>query len=259
VATTLERISPDLLHLEQYMDFVRNRQFRQTLLCHEGRQPVRALGPDVMHGLMISSAVAVEGAALDLASGVSATFLKGTQRATVTKPASKAAFALLMEAWPCALHVDALCQLAIERSAPFLDGAPAHEVRQGLLEDLFGATMYGLAELHTQPPACTNRLSERPRAHPIAAFQAESSSLVTDAHHHVQDLDPLSLEVLKLLNGERTQRELLEILMDWFETGRLELDEGTIAEKDARAVRTVLQERLDRALDSLTRRALLVA
>ena len=33
VAATLERISPDILHLEQYMDFVRNRLFRQTLQC----------------------------------------------------------------------------------------------------------------------------------------------------------------------------------------------------------------------------------
>ena len=39
VAETLERISPDLLHLEQYMDFVRNRQFRQTLLCHADLRP----------------------------------------------------------------------------------------------------------------------------------------------------------------------------------------------------------------------------
>jgi Predicted methyltransferase regulatory domain/PKMT, C-terminal winged helix domain len=32
---TLRRISPDLLHMEQYMDFLRNRMFRQTLLCHD--------------------------------------------------------------------------------------------------------------------------------------------------------------------------------------------------------------------------------
>ena len=33
--TTLRHISPDLLHMEQYMDFLRNRMFRQTLLCHD--------------------------------------------------------------------------------------------------------------------------------------------------------------------------------------------------------------------------------
>ncbi|MGV8073237.1 MAG: methyltransferase regulatory domain-containing protein [Syntrophobacteraceae bacterium] len=34
-AETLERISQDLIRTEQYMDFIRNRRFRQTLLCHE--------------------------------------------------------------------------------------------------------------------------------------------------------------------------------------------------------------------------------
>lgn len=33
VQTTLEKISSDIIHLGQYMDFVRNRPFRQTLLC----------------------------------------------------------------------------------------------------------------------------------------------------------------------------------------------------------------------------------
>src|SRR5262249_50904910 len=35
VAETLQHISHNLLHAEQYMDFVRNRMFRQTLLCHK--------------------------------------------------------------------------------------------------------------------------------------------------------------------------------------------------------------------------------
>src|SRR5262249_22598322 len=33
---TLKELSPDLLHLEQYHDFLRNRAFRRTLLVHEG-------------------------------------------------------------------------------------------------------------------------------------------------------------------------------------------------------------------------------
>ena len=56
VAETLERISADILHLEQYMDFVRNRQFRQTLLVHAGSKPKRALTPAFLHGLLVSSA-----------------------------------------------------------------------------------------------------------------------------------------------------------------------------------------------------------
>src|SRR5262249_12287881 len=59
-ASTLERISPDILHLEQYMDFVRNRLFRQTLLCRAALRPKRALTPGILHGLFLSSPMTVE-------------------------------------------------------------------------------------------------------------------------------------------------------------------------------------------------------
>ena len=36
VATTLAKIAPDIIRMEQYMDFLRNRTFRQTLLTHRG-------------------------------------------------------------------------------------------------------------------------------------------------------------------------------------------------------------------------------
>jgi len=35
VNETLGRISQNIIHTEQYMDFIRNRFFRQTLLCHK--------------------------------------------------------------------------------------------------------------------------------------------------------------------------------------------------------------------------------
>jgi hypothetical protein len=31
----IKQVCPDMLHTEQYMDFVRNRNFRKTLLCHQ--------------------------------------------------------------------------------------------------------------------------------------------------------------------------------------------------------------------------------
>jgi len=39
VAETLSKINKNIVSTEQYMDFLRNRQFRQTLLCHKGGLP----------------------------------------------------------------------------------------------------------------------------------------------------------------------------------------------------------------------------
>jgi SAM-dependent methyltransferase len=45
IANTLRGLSTDIVQMEQFMDFLRNRMFRQTLLCHKNIQVQRWLKP----------------------------------------------------------------------------------------------------------------------------------------------------------------------------------------------------------------------
>ncbi len=153
IAETLERISPDILHLEQYMDFVRNRQFRRTLLCHKAVKPTRALTPGFLKGLLVSSPGITDAAPDDLSASSNMVFTTGAQQATVALPASKAAMLTLMETWPRAIDVEELCAIALERAAvlhrlgrrraPRFDG---RSVRGGDVRD--GAAAHGAAAVH---------------------------------------------------------------------------------------------------------------
>jgi methyltransferase-like protein/trans-aconitate methyltransferase len=227
VAETLARISPDLIHLEQYLDFVRNRQFRQTLLCHEPQRPARALNPDVLRGLLMSSSATSDSS--DLSPGVAVAFTSGTRRADVTSPASKAALTILMERWPCAVGVEELMESALDRAAPHLSGAQASGTRLAMTEDLFGAVTHGLISLHTQPPPCTHRPSNTPVAHPVAAFQAERGPLVVDAHHTMHQLDAVGLDILKLATGNRTRAEIADALGNQLDAARTTMDAAITA------------------------------
>jgi methyltransferase-like protein/SAM-dependent methyltransferase len=257
VASTLERISPDLLHLEQYMDFVRNRQFRQTLLCHDARRPRRALSSEVLNGLMLSSSAVSDTAAPDLSPGVPVVFTIGSKRAEISSPATKAALVVLMERWPCAIDVVELCELAIERATQSSTVASLQETRASMIDHLFGGVMYGLIEPHTQPPRCTNRPSDAPRAHPVAAFQARKGNLVVNAHHTMFELDALSTEVLKLADGRRRRDEMVDAFVDRFERGGLTLEQGGAPVTDREAARAMLSERVEQALATLLRSGLL--
>jgi SAM-dependent methyltransferase len=55
ISQTLDRICNDLTQMEQYMDFLRNRMFRQTLLCHRGQPIDRELRPTDVELLQIRS------------------------------------------------------------------------------------------------------------------------------------------------------------------------------------------------------------
>jgi methyltransferase-like protein/trans-aconitate methyltransferase len=241
VAETLERISPDILHLEQYLDFVRNRQFRQTLLCRDSAHPRRALTAETLHGLLISSAATTDAPDIAFDDSTVVTFTNGRQRADLTRPATKAAFAALTDAWPRAIAVDELCETALERVAAHLTDTSVDDARQAMLEDLFGGVMYGLIESHTEPPSCTNRLADMPRAHPVAALQAESGAIVVNAHHQMLELDPLCREVLRLAAA-----------------GSEESDEGRTAGADVADAGERLAARLEQALATLLRSAVFV-
>ena len=258
IAETLERISPDILHLEQYMDFVRNRQFRQTLLCHRHLRPTRALSPASLQGLLVSSAAVPGSTPVDFTQGTAVVFSKDNQRATVTLAQTKAAMIVLAEAWPLAVRVDELCDLALERATPFLPAAPTDADRHALMLDLFACVTHGVIHLHTQQLPCTNRPSETPRVNALAVHQATIGSGVVNAHHQMCRLDALSIEVLRWANGTRRIGEILEELVVRFERGSFALESGG-APITADVGRTVLGDGLEKALASLARSAVLVA
>jgi methyltransferase-like protein len=259
VAETLERISQDILHLEQYMDFVRNRQFRQTVLCHKSVRPKRALTPAFMHGLMASCRAVTEAVPPDLASTGPVVFSNGLQRAEVSQPATKAAFMVLMEAFPQAIDVDELCAIAVQRAAPFLADTTTEAARRLLMSDLFWGVMRGMIRLHTVAPACTSRASDRPRASALAAYLAKLGKVVVNARHEMIEVQTLGLEVLKLANGQRTRAEILEVLSARAASGAMTVSLPGQAEMEPEAAQTVLGAELERTIASLTRSAVLVA
>jgi hypothetical protein len=151
-------------------------------------------------------------------------FVSGSRRATVASAASKAALSVLMECWPCAIDFDELLDAAFDRAAAHLNVGSAEEARRATMEDLFGGAVHGLIELHTQSPPCTAEPSDRPCAHPVAAFQARSGPFVVNAHHSMHQLDAVALDVLKMANGERHRDEMTVLLGDRLEAGRQSLD-----------------------------------
>jgi hypothetical protein len=70
VAQTLQRVATDIIRMEQYMDFVRNRQFRQTLLVHRGAPIQRNIDGRLLPGMLVTSAARPESERPVLAQGV---------------------------------------------------------------------------------------------------------------------------------------------------------------------------------------------
>jgi methyltransferase-like protein/SAM-dependent methyltransferase len=207
VAATLEGISADIVHLEQYMDFVRNRQFRQTLLCREGLKVRRALSPGVMRGMYVASAARREGeGAFDLDERVEVTWrAPGEALATASHAVSKAALELLAQRWPLGWPLEDLLAEACR-----IANRP-HDVALPM-QDLFHCFLSGVIELRSWQPPCTSGVSERPRASECAVAEGQVSDVVTSLRHEAVRLQSVDRALLPLLDGTRNRDELLQAI-----------------------------------------------
>ncbi len=91
VRAMLQSVSGNIIESEQYMDFLRNRMFRQTLLCRKEIELDRSLKPNRLIGMQVSSNARPEGP-INLRSGERTLFKRGGSTLTTTEPEVKAAF-----------------------------------------------------------------------------------------------------------------------------------------------------------------------
>lgn len=239
----------DIIAKEQYLDFLRGRAFRQTLLCHQGVPLDRARNPDRVVSLSVASPVQANAPAPDIHS-VSAEEFRGVKGGVMTTnhPVSKAALLALGEQWPRAIHFPALLAQArsrIGRDAGNTGAAPDHDEDARVLADVvIGAYAAGLVELHVQPPPFALHVSPKPLASPLARLQLRDGPIVTTLRHtsvHIDDRRARAL--LRLLDGTRDRVALL---------GELSVrgdDDGL----------DVSEEELERELTKMARLALLIA
>jgi methyltransferase-like protein/SAM-dependent methyltransferase len=250
--TTLRQISPDLLHMEQYMDFLRNRMFRQTLLVHANIKLDYALSSEQAMALYIASR-AKPPVDCDIASPVPQDFQgDGELKLTTQDPLMKAAMVVLAEKWPLPVSFDELLAAARHKLGEALPPTPdPARQRSELAIRLLNCYTLGLLELSLMPAGFVRQVSDYPRASPYARLRARQEAKVVNMRLEAIQLTPSLRKFINYVDGEHDRTSLVHIVRGW-------LDKQLAAEKaddpDESAAAFVHQ-----ALEGLARLALLVA
>jgi methyltransferase-like protein/SAM-dependent methyltransferase len=265
VMAHLNGLSRSVIDLEQYMDFFRNRTFRQTLLCQRSATVSRSLRPEALRRFYVASNAQPVEADLDIHATKVVQF-RGLDGATLSTdhPVSKAAMLCLAEHWPRDLRFEELLVLARERLG--VDpAAPRDEVETDakvLGTNLLRAYGYSgsLAELHVYAPDLALQPGPRPTASPVARLQAVRSDRVTNLRHERVRLDELDRFLLQQLDGRNDRAALVELLLAGpVQEGQLRVQEGNQPVDDAQRTRDLLAQGLEERLEWLAGAALLVA
>jgi methyltransferase-like protein/SAM-dependent methyltransferase len=211
VAEVVTGLASNHIEMEQFLDFVRIRKFRQTLLCHAAVKPERKVGPEKLTDLSIASALAPETTEPDLGPDTSVAF-RGPRGpgASTGDPLLKACLLHLGERWPQAVPFAALVDAGRARLGsahdPSVHGASATEDLGKNLLQLYSAN---LVELHARPLPLVRDVPAYPVASRLARHQAAHRSLVTNLRHETVSLGPRHLSVLRLLDGSSDRTTLL--------------------------------------------------
>lgn len=213
---TRERLSAfaggDTVRYEQYLDFLKNRRFRKTLLCRKEVPINRTPASDPIREMYISSVARAVSSNPDIRSTKEEEF-RGTKGGALRTghPVLKAAVVRLGQSWPVPISFDHL----MDGIAEYRDDL-SEESTGVFCEMLLRCFMAGMLELHALPANFTTVVSARPLAFDYARLQARNGEhAVCNLRHTTIEMDAASLHLLALLDGERDvvaiHKHLLEI------------------------------------------------
>lgn len=260
VESMLQAVAADVIELEQYMDLVRNRMFRQTLLCHADLKLDRTIRPERLLSLHVASPVRAERRPAEAKDDGRVVFRGPSSTTTTSDPLVAAALGHLGEIYPRSLPFSELLSIASSRtrnSPAVVDPRSVGPEARRLAEPLIRCYATNAVELSVRPAGFTLAIGERPRTTATARMQAEQSARVTNLRHETVQLTDLERAVLRRLDGSHDRAVVLAALVEMAAAGALFVHEGGQPVRDPHRLATQLEGAMESALQGLARRALL--
>jgi methyltransferase-like protein/SAM-dependent methyltransferase len=249
VRTALAAVSADQIQAEQYLDFVRNRTFRETLLVRDEATPNWAIQPDSLRRLHITLPYPLTDPTrgpLDN-SPVQYQTPSGLTVST-SNPTLKAALRLLIARWPATIPFPELDQAVSEMLGTASDGGKT--LALGLLQTYLSSD---LVEFHAAPIRyCPPGPKPRALAEARARLAIGELGAATRRHDYFQ-ANEFERQLLPLLDGTRDRPAILDELVRLTLADELSVQRNGKPLTEPDDIRAALSQVLERTLESLAR------
>ena len=249
--------------MEQYLDFLVNRTFRQSLLVHEARHgEIRyRLDRERLRALHYAGIFATpDGAPVTVDAQEQACTALRNHALTLRLPVHKAVAIELDQRYPATLDVDALVAAVSARV-----GEPLAAVEGPVLTMLEELLILGAVRVRRQPLHVAAEVSAMPlashlvRQAPGLDGAAGPEAAVCNQWHDLVGLTALERALLPRLDGAHGHAQLLEHVLAEVRAQRLRFFRDGQPVADEAAVAAIAREQVGVALHQLRRKALLIA
>ena len=254
-----------VVHREQYNDFLTNRSFRHSLICHQNLQLQRKIYPAAMKQFYLASQLKPVDKVVNIVSNQAFKFEQaGVGGVDESTPIVKSALVYLYQQWPQAIEfkelvIQATLQLSTASQGTYKIPENPTILEDTLAEVLLKCYLGGVIEATIYPPQCVTAISETPKVSDLALAQIEQGNdTVSNLRGEQLRYPPLFKDIIPALDGQHDEAALLEVLGDLTTRGIV------VANKDGQPVGPeavtpdMLQEFLQEILTHLANKALLV-
>jgi hypothetical protein len=243
-----------LMLMEQYIDFLAGRTFRQTLLVRrdQAHRIQRMLRHDAARSLHVSGQLVLD----PKASADGRHLFRALSGRGMTAPshAARRAIEVLSAAFPSTRSAEEICaELSV--TDPDIDAAGQDVVLNALFQLVIGG--FGLPS--SAPVRAGRASAQRPVAWPIARADAAAGWKATaNLRHETVPFDLVTAELVPHLDGNHTRAMLADVLMNATRAGRIGLQDPTTKQiLSGAALATAAARHVDHAIERLAASALL--
>lgn len=219
----LDELGDDIIRREQYIDFIKCRPFRSTIICHDNIVLDRHPTPDILKNFYLASQARPESESPNIDKEITEKFT-GPEGGTleVDHPLTKAALICLENIWSKCVPFDKLIDEA-RQIAPEATESDIRKTAFNLLQMFHDGFVY----LHRFQPQFASEAGEFPMASAFARWQVRcgSESITTLSGMNLKPDSDFMRLLLILADGTRNRAALISEM-----AARIEVDRTKKAE-----------------------------
>ncbi len=222
-AEKLDSFGGDVIRREQYIDFLRCRRFRQTLLCHSKINVERDVDPLLLREFFVSSPLLPIDRNADLTKVKPEKFIfPSGVKIEIDHSLAKVALEKLGSIWTTSVLFDELIddsrKKLEEKGVVIADWEKELKTCCSIFFELFSA---GLIELRTHKPEFSREISEYPKTGDLVRWQLGKGESVTTMNiTSVKVDDSFFKNLILMLDGTKNRLELKKELRKMISAGK---------------------------------------
>lgn len=246
----------NIIEQEQYMDYIRNRRFRYSILTHKDRDVTRNIDASVIYDLYVISHFEAEEAVANDNKKVAFRNPGQKNPITISDPGTKAVFQKMGEHKGQPVKLDAIIKEVAKDYK--LDEST---LKIAMQTNIIRLVLSGYIKLASEPVRWVTSVSEKPAVYELARYQGglPNQSWVTNTERRRIRINQMTGKILSLADGTKTVPDLVKELQNYVSDNEMKVMSNGKEVTDKKEIEKTITNIVSNTLRDASGKALLIS